>query len=102
MGFTIVHLDDRMFLCYYVFMRTTIDLPDDLFRNAKALSSLRGITLKTLITRAIEHELESATIRIRPERVAFPIVRSSRPGSVAVTSDRIAEILETEDVEISS
>jgi len=83
-------------------MRTTIDIPDDLFRNAMALSSLRGITLKALITRAIEHELESATIRIRPRRMTFPIVRSSRPGSVAVAPDRIAEILETDDAGISS
>ena len=83
-------------------MRTTVDLPDDLFRSAKALSSLRGISLKALITRALEHELESATVRIRPRRVTFPIVPSTRPGSVCVSSDRIARILEAEDAGVSS
>ncbi len=63
-------------LCYYVFMRTTIDLPDDLFRTAKAVSSLKGITLKTLITRAIEHEIESATVRLHSRRIEFPVVPS--------------------------
>jgi hypothetical protein len=83
-------------------MRTTIDLPDDLFRHAKALSSLRGMTLKALITRAIEHELESATVQLRPRRVEFPLVPSRRPGSVAVTSDTIARILEEEECGLSS
>lgn len=78
-------------------MRTSIDLPDDLFRSAKALSSLRGVTLKTLITRAVERELESATIQFRPRRVEFPLVRSRQPGWVAVTSDMIADLLEKEE-----
>ncbi|TVQ96991.1 MAG: hypothetical protein EA403_15435 [Spirochaetaceae bacterium] len=78
-------------------MRTSIDLPDDLFRSAKALSSLRGVTLKTLITRAVERELESATVQFRPRRVEFPLVRSRRPGSVAVTSNMIADLLEKEE-----
>jgi hypothetical protein len=78
-------------------MRTTIDLPDDLFRNAKALSSLRGITLKALITRALEHEIESATIRLRSRRIEFPIVRSRQPGRVRVTPEQIARFLEEED-----
>lgn len=83
-------------------MRTTIDLPDNLFRSAKALSSLRGITLKALITRAVEHELESATLHVRPRRVEFPIVRSRRPGSVAVSADSIARLIAEEDGGVSS
>lgn len=83
-------------------MRTTIDLPDELFRTAKALSSLQGISLKALITRAIEHELESATVRLRPRRVAFPIVRSHRPGSVTVTAEQIANLMDAEDAGVSS
>jgi predicted transcriptional regulator len=34
-------------------MRTTIDLPDDLFRRAKAIAALRGATLKDLVTDAL-------------------------------------------------
>lgn len=83
-------------------MRTTIDLPDDLFRTAKAVSSLKGITLKTLITRAIEHEIESATVRLHSRRIEFPIVPSRRPGSVQVTPALIAELLEEEDRGVSS
>ena len=37
-------------------MRTTIDLPDDLFRKTKAVAALRGSTMKELIIHAVERE----------------------------------------------
>jgi hypothetical protein len=37
-------------------MRTTIEIPDDLFRRAKATAALRGSTLKDLVVRALERE----------------------------------------------
>jgi len=83
-------------------VRTTIDLPDRVFRKAKAVASLEGVSLKQLITRAIEHELEAGTPSLSPKRVSIPIVRSKRPGSVQVTSERIASIMEDEDLHVSS
>jgi hypothetical protein len=41
-------------------MRTTIDLPDDLFRRAKATAALRGVKLKELFTSIIERGLMTA------------------------------------------
>jgi len=38
-------------------MRTTIDLPDTLFRKTKATAALRGTTMKELVVRAIEREV---------------------------------------------
>jgi hypothetical protein len=35
-------------------MRTTIDLPDAVFRETKALAAMRGITMKQFILEAIE------------------------------------------------
>ena len=35
-------------------MRTTIDLPDSVFRETKALAAMRGITMKQFILEAIE------------------------------------------------
>jgi Arc/MetJ family transcription regulator len=48
-----------MVLCDYVFMRTTIDLPDTLFRKAKATAALRGSTMKELVVHALEREVEN-------------------------------------------
>ena len=38
-------------------MKTTIELPDVMFRQAKALAAARGITLKRLFTEALESRL---------------------------------------------
>lgn len=40
-------------------MRTTIDLPDELFRLAKATAALRGIKLRELITDCLTQGLEA-------------------------------------------
>lgn len=89
-------------MCECVNMRATIDLPDVLFRKAKAVSSLQGTTLKEFITRAVEHELAGSAVRLESRRVDFPLVRSRRPGSVRVTPDHIAKLLENEDLNVSS
>ena len=41
-------------------MRTTIDIPDPLFRRTKAAAALRGTTMKTLIVEALEGHLNGA------------------------------------------
>jgi len=45
-------------------MKTTVDLPDPLFRRAKATAAQRGISMKTLFTRAIEKDLEAAHVSV--------------------------------------
>ena len=39
-------------------MKTTLELPDDLFRQAKATAALRGESLKDFFTTAIQTHLE--------------------------------------------
>ena len=39
-------------------MKTTFEIPDDLFRQAKATAALRGESLKDLVTEALEAHLE--------------------------------------------
>ena len=79
-------------MCEYAYVRATIDLPDAVFRRAKAVSSLQGTTLKEFITRAVEHELAGSAVRLETRRVEFPLVRARRPGSIRVTPDRIAAL----------
>lgn len=42
-------------------MRTTIDLPDEVFRQVKARAALDGMKLKDLITRYVEEGLRHGT-----------------------------------------
>ena len=83
-------------------MRTTIDIPDKLFRRAKATASLRGITLKDFISQSVEHELLAGEFASEVRRVRLPLVPSKQPGSIVLTSERMAELLEDEDLHVSS
>jgi len=48
-------------------MRTTVDIPDDLFRQAKAEAALRGRKLKDLVVEGLRRVVESpAPRRARP------------------------------------
>jgi hypothetical protein len=56
-------------------VRTTLDLPDDLFRQVKVKAALEGATLKDMLTRYIESGLR------RPARLAGePGRRSTLPA----------------------
>jgi hypothetical protein len=67
-----------MFLCFYVsikVMRTTIDLPDALFRKTKATAAMRGSSMKDLIVRAVEREVGQATPRAKAKQTTLPVIR---------------------------
>jgi hypothetical protein len=53
-------------------MRTTIDLPDELFRQVKARAALDGLKLKELITRYVEQGLRLGSAAAMPEQRAEP------------------------------
>lgn len=40
-------------------MKTTLEIPQELFRDAKFTAAKRGITLKTLFTEALEDKLRA-------------------------------------------
>ncbi len=76
-------------------MRTTIDLPEPMFRRLKSTAALRGTSMKNLIVAALERELHDELPV--PVDEPFPVVRSSKPGSLQLDPDHLAEILEGED-----
>jgi len=41
-------------------MRTSIDIPDELFRRTKAAAAIRGTTMKTMIIQALERDLDGS------------------------------------------
>jgi len=47
-------------------MKTTIDIPDDLFRLAKARAALSGISLRQFVTDTLRLKLEQDQARDRP------------------------------------
>lgn len=65
-------------------MRTTLDLPDGLFRQAKAKAALEGRTLRALLTQYVQSGLHQAvptepTVR---ERSQLPAIKRRGRGWV--------------------
>ena len=88
-------VDPAAVICAYLCVRTTIELPTPLFREAKAATAARGTTLKEFITEAVRRALASPDESFRMER---PPVRRGK-GTVRARSNReIAELLGTEDL----
>lgn len=81
-------------------MRTTITLPDSLFRRIKANTALEGRSLREFITTAVTHELEQdIRAKVAGRRVTLPLVPSDHPGSVRITADAIGALLTAEDLD---
>jgi hypothetical protein len=75
-------------------MRTTVELPPDLMRRAKARAASRGESFKALLTRAVATELDrEAPSRPPRERVALPLFGDVAGPVVNVTSAGIARAL---------
>ena len=76
-------------------MRTTIELPTPLFRDAKAAVAARGTTLKEFITQAVQQALTSPDKSRRMER---PPVSRGKATIRARSNREIAALLENEDL----
>ena len=72
-------------------MRITVDIPDSLYRELKSKAAQEGRTVKELILRGVEIELERTPRPRRP--VSLPLVRSQQPGTVALDNAKIFEII---------
>jgi metal-responsive CopG/Arc/MetJ family transcriptional regulator len=74
-------------------VRTTVDLPDELFRELKVLAVQRGTSLRELLRTAVEHELARAQRPTKPYRVRFPVLNSKEPGKLNLTNADIEDLL---------
>ena len=74
-------------------MKTTLEIPDDLFREAKARAVMEGLKLKDFVAEALAVRLSAPSGKAarKPGRVTFPLVRSRKPGSLHLTGAMIAE-----------
>ena len=58
---------------------------------------MNGLSMKEFVSRAVEHELETSGTGFESRRVRLPLVPSEKPGSLTITSDKIAAVLEQKD-----
>lgn len=84
-------------------MKTTLDIPDDIFRQTKARAALRGVSLRQFVTEALEEKI-SASASTRPGSAEPPWMQGF--GALAdlkeetrLVEARIAEAFEQLDEE---
>ena len=46
-----------MEIWFYGYVKTTLEIPDDLFRKAKAAAALRGVKLRDFVAEALASQL---------------------------------------------
>jgi hypothetical protein len=73
-------------------VKTTVDIPDPLYRELKSKAAREKRSVKELILRGIEAVLRSHTKK-RGRRVTLPLIRSKNPGTLNIDNARIYELI---------
>jgi hypothetical protein len=76
-------------------MRTTIEIPDMMFREAKSLAARSGKSLRSFVVRAIEKEVaRSRQAAKRRYHVKLPLLKSKHPSTIkSMTNAEIEDLL---------
>jgi hypothetical protein len=72
-------------------MRTTVDIPDTLYRALKKKAAHEGNSVKELVLRGVKLELRTKSEHSRRRRP--PVIDSDNPGSVELDNAKIYEII---------
>ncbi|HTY83192.1 MAG TPA: hypothetical protein VMB19_03190 [Silvibacterium sp.] len=72
-------------------MRTTIDIPDEMYRELKVKAATGGQTVREIALRGIQRELEEGEKR-PVQKLKLPLIHSSRPGTLELTNEQIDEL----------
>lgn len=88
-------------------MKTTIDLPDALYRKAKIRAAERGTTLRALLTESLEAQLLEPQApdpelpqrgRFRTDERGWPVLQRPAGDDRVVTDEFINQLREQEGV----
>ncbi len=79
-------------------VKTTVEIPDTLFRKAKATAAERGVSLKDLLTEAVREHLQRGAGVVSQTKPAAPAWMSAFGGlrNLHAETKRINRILEQE------
>jgi hypothetical protein len=73
-------------------MRTTVDIPDPVYRQLKSRAANEGSSTKELILRGVKQVLKRRG-RKSTKRVKLPLIKSKRPGTLELDNEKIFEII---------
>lgn len=91
-----------MDLWKYGCMKTTLEIPDTLFKRVKARAAMKGLKLKEVVASALSFYLAQPEPKpgSHPGRSPFPLVRGKGgPLLKAMSNQTIARLEEDDDLE---
>lgn len=74
-------------------MRTTVEIPDPMYRRLKSVAALQGCSVKELVLRGVKAELEGTKGKRKGRAIKLPIIDSNNPGWLRLTNRKVNEIL---------
>jgi hypothetical protein len=76
-------------------MRTTVDIPDPLYREIKIRAASEGTTVREIILEGVAERLRTGRAAAKQDdRPRFPVIRSSRPGSLVIDNEAIYDLID--------
>jgi plasmid stability protein len=73
-------------------MRTTLDIPDEVYRRLKVKAAMEGETIREIALRGILKEIVAPAAKPVP-RLAEPILKSYAPGSIRIDNEQIYDLI---------
>ena len=73
-------------------MRTTVDIPDPLYRQLKSRAAREGCSVKDLILHGVQGELRVARKDGR-RRMSLPLISAKKPATLEIDNAKIFEII---------
>jgi hypothetical protein len=75
-------------------MRTTVDIPDELYKSARTVAIENDTTLKQMVVDGLTLLMEKRTSPAPAKRLKLPLIRSSRTDKLELDSEKIYEIID--------
>jgi hypothetical protein len=75
-------------------MRTTVDIPDEVYRRLRIKAATEGTTIRQIILEGAEIRLRNGGTEARQEGLPrFPVIRSKNPGSLRLGEEGVYEYI---------
>lgn len=76
-------------------MKTTVEIPEVLFRDAKARAALEGLSLRELFIRGLRLALQTSPTQ-SGQKANFPLIRASQSVS-KLTDEQVYAVLNNDE-----
>jgi hypothetical protein len=74
-------------------MRTTIDIPDPIFRELKLRAASEGRSVREIVLEGVGLRLNGARAVDQGNAPRFPVIRSSSPGTLKLGEEGVYEFI---------